>query len=148
MKNENVRGIGHSGISRLMFILALSCLCVLLQGCKIEEPKDKKVQDLDFTILRESEVPTDILDMIEDKKDEVFQFTKTSEPYTYLVVGYGKQNTSGYSIQVEDVYLGENAIYVKTSLLGPKKDEAVKEIETFPCIILKIEARNETVIFK
>lgn len=148
MKNKNVREAKRPGIIRMMFILVLSCLCVFLQGCRIEESKDKKVQDLDFTVMKESEVPPDILDMIEGKKHEAFQFTKTSEPYTYIVVGYGKQNTSGYSIQVEDVYLGENAIYVKTSLLGPKKDEAVKEVETFPCIILKIEARNETVIFK
>ena len=129
------------------FFIAVG-LCVLLQGCKIENQEDKKIQDLDFTVLKEKEIPQDILTMIAAKKQEPFQFTKTSGPYTYLAVGYGKQKTSGYSIQVEDVYLGENAIYVKTALLGPKKDEAVSEIETFPYVVIKTEARDETVIFK
>ena len=148
MKNKKVRKANPTGIVKAAaFFIAVS-LCVVLLGCKIENSEDKKVQDLDFTVLKEREVPQDILDMIAEKKQEAFQFTKTSGPYTYLVVGYGKQNTSGYSIQVEDVYLGENAIYVKTALLGPKKDEAVSEVETFPYVVVKIEARDETVIFK
>ncbi len=148
MKNRNFKCAGRHMLQSILCIVALLGLCVALHGCKIEEQQDKKVQDLDFTVLQEREVPQDILDMIEQKKNEAFQFTKTSGPYTYLVVGYGKQNTSGYSIQVEDVYLGENSIYVKTALLGPKKDEAVSEVETFPYVVVKIEARDETVVFK
>ena len=129
-------------------IIMLAGLCMILQGCKIEEQKDEKVQDLDFTVLQEKEVPSDILAMIDSKKQEAFQFTKTGGSYTYLVVGYGKQSTSGYSIRVEEVYLGKNAIYIETSLLGPKKDEAVSEIETYPYVVVKIEARDEAVVFK
>lgn len=148
MKNRNLKCVGRHMLQSILCIVALVGMCVVLQGCKIENSEDKKVQDLDFTVLQEREVPPDILDMIDEKKQEAFQFTKTSGPYTYLVIGYGKQNTSGYSIQVEDVYLGENAIYVKTALLGPKKDEAVSEVETYPYVVVKIEARDETVIFK
>ena len=148
MKSRKFKCVGRHMLQSILCIVALVGLCVALQGCKIENQEDKKVQDLDFTVLKDKEIPQDILDMIEGKKYEAFQFTKTSGPYTYLVVGYGKQNTSGYSIQVEDVYLGENSIYVKTALLGPKKDEAVSEVETFPYVVIKIEARDETVIFK
>ena len=148
MKNRNFKCVWRQILQSILCIVALVGLCVALQGCKIENQEDKKVQDLEFTVLQDREVPQDILEMIEEKKQEAFQFTKTSGPYTYLVVGYGKQNTSGYSIQVEDVYLGENSIYIKTALLGPKKDEAVSEVETFPYVVVKIEARDETVIFK
>ena len=148
MNNKKVKRMNLSGFARVSVFLVAVCLCVLLQGCKIENQEDKKVKDLDFTVLKEKEIPQDILTMIEGKKQEAFQFTKTSGPYTYYAVGYGKQKTSGYSIQVEDVYLGENAIYVKTALLGPKKDEAVSEVETFPYVVIKTEARDETVIFK
>ena len=148
MKNKKVKRVSLSDLMRVAVFFVAIGLCVMLQGCKIENQEDKKVQDLDFTVLKEKEIPQDILAMIEEKKQEAFQFTKTSGPYTYLAVGYGKQKTSGYSIQVEDVYLGENAIYVKTALLGPKKDEAVSEVETFPYVVVKIEARDETVVFK
>ena len=149
MNNKTLKKISLSGFVRLTFLsVAATCLCVLLPGCKIENSADKKVQDLDFTVLKERDIPQDILDMISEKKQEAFQFTKTSGPYTYLAVGYGKQSTGGYSIQVEDVYLGENAVYVKTALLGPKKDEAVSDAESFPYVVVKIEARDETVIFK
>lgn len=140
MKNRVLTGIFAA--------IILMGLCIVLHGCKVEEQTDKKVKDLEFTVLQEKEIPKDILDMIESKKNEAFRFTKTSGPYIYIAVGYGKQSTSGYSIQVEDVYLGENAIYIETSLLGPKKDEAVSEIETYPYVVVKIEGREEPVVFK
>ncbi len=148
MMNKKEKRVSPTVVIKTAAFFIAICVCVGFFGCKIENSGDKKVQDLDFTVLKEREVPPDILSMIDEKKQEAFQFTKTSGPYTYLVVGYGKQNTSGYSIQVEDVYLGENAIYVKTALLGPKKDEAVSEVETFPYVVVKIEARDETVVFK
>ena len=73
--------------------------------------------------------------------------TYTTKDYTYLVAGYGTQPTSGYSISVDDVYLGENAIYVNVNLLGPEKDEQVTETATTPYIVIKIEKREESVIF-
>lgn len=139
---------GLPGLRKTVILAAGVCALALFCGCGIKEETDKKVQDLDFTVMQEKEIPQDILEMIEAKKTGEFQFTKTSGDYTYLVVGYGQQNTSGYSIQVEDVYLGENAIYVETSLLGPKKDEAVNQIKTFPYVVVKIPKRDEAVVFK
>ena len=74
--------------------------------------------------------------------------TYTTKDYTYIVVGYGTQETSGYSIKVNDLYLGKNAIYVDVSLMGPAADETVSETKTMPYIVLKIEKRDETVIFR
>lgn len=135
----------YAKVFTLFFLLGLS---MTFFGCKIESQGEEKIQDLDFTVLQEKEIPLDVFEMIERKKQEAFQFAKTSDGSTYLVVGYGKQKTSGYSIQVEEVYLGENAVYIKTTLLGPQKSEAVNETETYPYIVVKIQARDEMVIFK
>ena len=65
-----------------------------------------------------------------------------------MVAGYGTMTTSGYSISVNDVYLGENSIYVDLSLAGPKTQEPVTQRATTPYIVLKTEKREEPVVFK
>ena len=70
MKNKIFKCTVRQMLHSILCIVALISLCTILQGCKIEEQNDKKVQDLDFTVLQEREVPQDILDMIEEKKQE------------------------------------------------------------------------------
>ncbi len=108
----------------------------------------EKVQDLDFTVVEEKEVPPELLSMIEEKKTAAMKHTWTNEEYLYIIIGYGEQKTSGYSIAVEEFYLGKNAIYVDTSLIGPSKEETVNETLTYPYIVLKTEKREEPVVFR
>ncbi len=132
---------------RILMIITLVLAFMLLGGCDTED-EDVKVKDLDFTVLKESEIPKDIMELIEQKKTEEFKVTKTSSPYTYIIVGYGKQKTCGYSIKVEELYLGEKAIYVDTELVGPAKDEAVREEASYPYIVIKLEEREEPIVFE
>lgn len=133
---------------KVLAVVAVLSGLLVLGGCSVGEQEDVKVKDLDFTVLKESEIPEDIKSLIEGKKEQEFKIAKTSEPYTYIIVGYGRQKTSGYSIQVEELYLGKNAIYVDTELMGPAKDEAVKSEASYPYIVIKLEQREEPVIFK
>ncbi len=55
--------------------------------------------------------------------------------------------TSGYSICVNSVSLGTDSIYVDIDLLGPKPQEQVTKVSTTPYIVLKMEKRDETVVF-
>ena len=71
---------------------------------------------------------------------------KTSVDYT--VVENADLETSGYSIKVNDVYTGDNALYIDLNLIGPAAGEAVNEVETYPVIVLKMERREESVVFK
>ncbi len=139
MKPKNVQKI-------LMIIMAVLAF-MLLGGCNTED-EDVKIKDLDFTVLKESEIPKDILELIEQKKAEEFKVTKTSSPYTYIIVGYGKQKTGGYSIQVEELYLGKKAIYVDTELVGPAKDETVRKEASYPYIVIKLEEHEEPIVFE
>ena len=65
-----------------------------------------------------------------------------------VVAGYGTRETSGYSIKVNDVYTGDNALYIDLNLIGPAAGEAVNEVDTYPVIVLKMERREESVVFK
>ena len=137
-----------SRLIRLLVAVAVMSVFMVIGGCGDADDEDVKVKDLEFTVLKESEIPKDIMELIEQKKSQEFKVTKTSEPYTYIIVGYGKQKTGGYSIQVEDLYLGEKAVYVDTELLGPVKGETVKEEASYPYIVIKLEQREEPIVFE
>ena len=63
------------------------------------------------------------------------------------MVGYGKQETGGYSIVVEDLYLTEEAIYVSTGLLGPDPGQKGTR-ESYPVIVIKTELLDKTILFE
>lgn len=135
-------------ITILFMAVAVLMTSVLVMGCKITDINSDKVSELDFTVVEDKDLPIELKKLIDSKKENTLRMTYTTKDYTYIVVGYGTQETSGYSIKVNDVYLGKNAIYVDVSLMGPAADETVSETKTMPYIVLKIEKRDETVIFR
>jgi hypothetical protein len=120
---------------------------LLLAGCSMMNTNSNKVSELDYTVVKDQDLPTELKKLIEEKKANTLRLTYTTKDYTYLVAGYGTQQSSGYSIRVNDVYLGTNAIYADVSLIGPAAGESVTETPTTPYIVLKIEKRDESVVF-
>ena len=94
--------------------LLLSCVC-LLGGCS-DKGAEEKVKDLEFTVVGQNEIPKELMDMIEQKKTEEFRLTYTSGEDLYIAVGYGEQQTGGFSISVPEFYLTENSMVIKTEL--------------------------------
>ena len=130
------------------FLLAVSCVLPVL-GCGITKgEKTEKVKDLDFTVVEEADLPDALKALIEEKKKEPMKLSYSNEEYMYIVVGYGEQRSGGYSISVDELYLTENAIYIKTTLIGPKEDEKVTQAATWPYVVVKIELREELVVFE
>ena len=76
-----------------------------------------------------------------------FKLTYADEGYLYICIGYGKQESGGYSVTVNDLYETENAIYVNTNLLGPKAGSTPATSPSYPYIVLKVEFREKTVVF-
>lgn len=141
----------ESMLKRLMRVTAVIFIVVLAGGffgCSIKGVGSNKVESLDFTVVEDEDLPAELKKLIDEKKENTLRMTYTTKDYTYMVAGYGTMPTSGYSISVNDVYLGDNAIYVDISLIGPKAQESVTETPTTPYIVLKIEKREESVIFK
>jgi len=130
-------------------ILLLLCIIFLFcfTGCGIEDEKESKIEDLSFTVLESENVPEEFAQIIEQNKSEPFQLTYEDDAL-YIAVGYGKKNTGGYSIEVSEFYLSEDAVCLKTKLLGPKKSENAKEVDSYPYIVLKTERRDKKVVFK
>lgn len=128
--------------------IALLMICVLaLCGCSVIKKDSDKVSGLEYTVVENEDLPLELKKLIESKKENTIRLTYATKDYTYIVAGYGTQPTSGYSIRVNDIYVGTNAIYVDVDLLGPESGEQVTELPTTPYIVLKIEKREESVVF-
>ena len=90
----------------------LLILTFLLSGCGMQTQESERLKDLDFTVMDLEKVPEELRDVLEEKKSMPFKVTYEDDGYLYICVGYGEQDTSGYSIAVEDLYLTDNAICV------------------------------------
>lgn len=107
----------------------------------------EKIKDLEFTVIAEDNIPEELLGRIEEKKKEAFKITFEDKGFLYVCVGYGTQQTGGYSIAVNDMFETANAVYVDTNLIGPKPEEKSNQVESYPYIVLKTEFIDKPVVF-
>lgn len=137
----------RKGIRLAALMLAVLAIGTCTACGKEQNKKGKKVKDLEFTVVETADVPEQLLDLIEEKKEQPFKLSYSNEEYLYVVVGYGKKETGGYSIKVNDLYLMDHAIYFNTDLLGPVESEEVEYAASYPYIVVKTEYMDETVVF-
>ena len=96
----------------------------------------------------EDEIPKELAEKIEEKKSADFKLTYENDKYLYIVRGYGEQETGGYTIQILDLYLTQNAVVLHTNLKGPSKDEVKNAAPSYPYIVIRIEHTDKNVIFQ
>ncbi len=133
------------------FLLTLTsfvfCL-FFLNGCSFLSGSGDKVKDLEFTVVSEENLSEELKTILEERKENPFKVTFNDKEYLYICIGYGKQDTGGYSIAVDDLYLTEDAIRVSTSLLGPGPEDETGSSASFPYIVLKTEYLDTPVVFE
>ena len=124
---------------RLLSILLVILLCAGVIACGRSQDPMEKIKDLEFTVIPEDKLPEELLSAIEEKKGSSFKMTFEDQGFLYICVGYGEQETAGYSITVNDLYETGNAIYIDTNLIGPGPEEKGKNTPTYPYIVVKTE---------
>lgn len=129
-------------ITVVMFTVLSIC------GCAAQEETQAKLRDLEFTVVTEEEQPEALVEVMEQKKTSPFQISYTLGEDLYLAIGYGEQQTGGYSISVDELYETENNIVVDTTLIGPAADEQVVQSLTYPYIVIKTELIDKDVDFR
>ena len=107
----------------------------------------EKIKDLEFSVISEDKLPEELLSMIEEKKESPFKLTFQDQGFLYICVGYGQQETAGYSITVNALYETSNAVYIDTNLLGPGAEEKGKKAPSYPYIVVKTENVEKSVVF-
>ena len=76
------------------------------------------------------------------------KLTYVDQGKRYIVIGYGKQNSGGYSIYIKDFYKTDNALYVDTCLMGPKEKKEAQETVSYPVMVLRISEMGLPVVFQ
>lgn len=134
-------------MKRMMFYMMLGVM-FLLVGCgRKEQGQPEKIRDLELTVVAEEMLPEELLTVVTEKKTAPFKFTFQDGNYLYICIGYGEQESGGYSITVEDLYLTENAVYVRTCLIGPGADVPNDGVKSYPYIVIKTEYLDYSVVF-
>lgn len=136
-----------AGIFFCFFFICICFLCGCVKEGQAKEEIEEKGKQLDFTVCKEENIPKELRKIIDKKKENPFQISFCNQAYIYYVVGYGVQPTSGYSILVENIELRNGKVYVDTVLLGPKKNDKIEKKESFPYIVIKLEKREEDIVF-
>lgn len=146
------KGRGRRRVKRfLAWILVVGMavmIAVVTGGCTVKKMSTEKIRDIAFTVVKEEEIPEEFQAEIQKKKEQPFKLTYADQGMLYIAQGYGKRQTSGYSIEVNACYETENAVYVQTSFLGPSKEEQIVEADTFPYIVIKLEWIDKHVVFQ
>lgn len=132
-------------ITALLLIIIVTAIGTV--GCKTVNTDAKKLKDLDFTVVEDADIPGELKEIIDEKKESPFKISYSNKDYLYIVVGYGKQNSGGYSISVDQLYSTSNAIYIDTNLIGPSKNDMVSQGITYPYVVVKLEFLDKSVVF-
>ena len=135
-------------MKKLLLISYLLIFSASLISCKKSDGAPEKQRDLEFTVVENADLPEKLAKYIEEKKANPFKLTYSNEDYLYIVQGYGAQQSGGYSISVDELYLAEPWIYVKTTLIGPGKNEPVTQNITYPYVVIKTEFIDKDVVFQ
>ena len=136
---------------KIFMYMIFSIICIVyvvsLTGCSKKAFSKEKIKDLDFTVLEQSEIPAKLAEEIASKKEEGFKITYIDGEYMYIAVGYGAQETGGYSVVIKELYQTKDAICINSGLIGPRENDLVLKAKTYPYIVIKLEKRDMDVVF-
>lgn len=125
----------------------IAAIFLMLSGCRVIRIEEAERTPLKYTVVDSSGIPEEAASLIEEKKAAEFQMIYQSGEDMYLIKGYGRQMSGGYSIQVTDLSLSSTAIFFSTKLIGPSEDSQSGE-PSYPYIAVKTEYREEPVQFQ
>lgn len=134
-------------MKRAVFLLAAFLLATVFSGCRFVRIEEEERKPVSYTVVERQDIPTQLDEIMNEKKEKEFQLSYETGDALYLVKGYGRQMSGGYSIQVEELGASSNGLFFVTRLIGPENlDEA--GIPSYPCIVIKTEIQNKPVTFR
>lgn len=133
---------------RILAIVLLISAMIINVGCQKETETTEKGKEWDYTVVAVRDCPEDFLKQLEEKKVNSFEMSYMDGECLYIAKGYGEQTTGGFSIVVRGLYEMGDKLCFETELLGPGKDEVVKEKASYPFVIIKTEKTDREVLFE
>lgn len=134
-------------MKKVVCLIMIMLFAVSIAGCEKEVQTTERGKDWDYTVVAVRDCPEDFLKELEEKKVNPFQMTYMDGEYLYIALGYGEQPTGGYSIAVRGLYESGDKLCFEAELLGPGKEETVKEKASYPFVVVKTEKTDREVVF-
>lgn len=133
----------------VILLVMLTAIGFVFWACG-KETKPEKTGEISYEVVPEEDVPEELQKLIDERKESEFRLSFSEGENLYLVVGYGRQETGGYSIQILDLYLADDVIYMDTELQGPLPEETadVKDSTAAPWIVVKMQKVDKTIYFE
>ena len=139
-------------MKKIKMLLTVIAVTALLSGCSFGTLKEQKTGEIEYEIVKKEEIPEKLKEEIaEAEKSEMwisYADTGKEERYLYVVRGYGTQQTTGYSIEVNACYETENTVVISTTLQGPEKKEKIHKKKTYPYIVIKMPYTEKQIIYE
>ena len=84
---------------------------LLVSGCNFIRIEEEPRKPLEYSIVKNEDLPAELAALIQEKKANEFQLTYQSEKELFLIKGYGQQMSGGYSISVEELGVTSQAVF-------------------------------------
>ncbi|MCD8337313.1 MAG: protease complex subunit PrcB family protein [Lachnospiraceae bacterium] len=125
-------------------LLAACFAALLLAGCRKTEESERT--EVEFSVMTDKELPQELLGIIEENKENEMRLTWADGEEMYLIRGYGKQSTGGYSIAVAECAEDEETLWFDTRLIGPQDTEGLSGEASCPYLVVKIVSTEKEVV--
>ena len=131
-------------MKRIKILLTVIAVTTLLSGCSFGTIEEQKTGDVTYEIVKKEEIKE------AGKKEMWISYADTGkeETYLYVVRGYGTQQTTGYSIEVNACYETVDTVVIRTTLQGPEKKEKIHKKKTYPYIVIKMPYTEKQIIYE
>ena len=93
-------------------VLILAVLSVL-PGCVTQYDSAMKLRDLEFTVTDEEDAPEELRTMIDEAREEPYRLIFAEQGLLWIAEGYGRKETTGYSVEVRELYETEDAVHIR-----------------------------------
>lgn len=132
-------------MARQLQIVGIWCLAFMLflTGCQVKKLEGPQKTEVPFTVEDPDRAPAELVEIIEENKEGGLQLTFRDGGNTWLVRGYGRQKSGGYSISVNGVYQMGDVLHVDTTLIGPEEKSETEGDASFPYVILRVKGELE-----
>lgn len=139
-------------MKRIKMLLTVIAVTTLLSGCSFGTIEEQKTGDVTYEIVKKEEIPEQLKEEIKEagKKEMWISYADTGkeETYLYVVRGYGTQQTTGYSIEVNACYETVDTVVIRTTLQGPEKKEKIHKKKIYPYIVIKMPYTEKQIIYE
>jgi hypothetical protein len=105
---------GHN-LKLLWLLILVMAAAALSVGCSSKT--EVQHQKVNYELCSRTMLPDELIFMIEEKSDESFAFSYSTNDYTYIAVGYGLHDRDGYVVELRDIFATDYACYVKCAIM-------------------------------